>query len=248
MTKQQCSNTLIFAISLVLEDSFVDPQSPESATYFTDLPPELSLFLEDALLDTKSYLMDKMPSLAEAVQRQPTVHDLQVFFHTLVQEFHFSESVLVCSLVYIMRFLAFYKRRLHVRIWRPLAICAVLVAHKILEDVPFRNSEFVDVYPLVSAEELLSLELTFCAALRFQLSVQSATYDKYIQELDALYRETCGQLPQAEACSVSSASNLNGNDDATGGTQSKPQGKFKAAFAKLFRRKSSVRGKQLQAA
>lgn len=67
--------------------------------------------------------------------------------------------------------------------WRPLMLCALLVAQKVWDDVCLTTFDFSFIYPFFDNEELKNLESKFLNLLQFKVHVTTKLYAKYYYEL-----------------------------------------------------------------
>lgn len=82
--------------------------------------------------------------------------------------------------------------------WRPLILCALLVAQKVSfglhadakvwDDKYLSNSDFAYIYPFFTNEEVNKLEGKFLELLEFSVTVKPNVYARYYFELRGLYK------------------------------------------------------------
>jgi len=70
------------------------------------------------------------------------------------------ECCIIC-LIYINRLIAITGLSLHPTNWRPLVLCALLVAQKVWDDRYLSNADFAYIYPFFTTEEINKLEQRF---------------------------------------------------------------------------------------
>jgi hypothetical protein len=70
----------------------------------------------------------------------------------------------VC-LIYINRLIAFTQLVLSPKNWRPIILCALLVAQKVWEDKNLNNADFSYIYPFFVTKEINMLEQKFLELL-----------------------------------------------------------------------------------
>ena len=91
--------------------------------------------------------------------------------------------------------------------WRPVLMCALLLAHKVWQDHACWNIEFTQVYPQFSLNAINRLEKRFLERINWQLSIKQSLYAQYYFALRSVtekadfrqqYNSTVIQAPHME--------------------------------------------------
>ena len=98
------------------------------------------------------------------------------------------ECCIIC-LVYVNRLIAFTEIPLLPTNWRPLVLCALLVAQKVWDDRYLSNADFAYIYPFFATLEINKLEKKFLELIQYNVTVKSNLYAKYYFELRALFKD-----------------------------------------------------------
>ena len=112
------------------------------------------------------------------------------FIKALYDCAQFSAECCIISLVYINRMIAFTSTPLLPTNWRPLILCAIMVAQKVWDDKYLSNADFAFIYPFFEMDEINQLEEKFLELLKYNVTVKSSLYAKYFFELRGLYKST----------------------------------------------------------
>lgn len=72
---------------------------------------------------------------------------------------------------------------LHAVIWRPLFLTALLIADKVWQDNPVRNSALTKLFPVLSNAELKKLEYYFIAQIDFDCLVTPQSFSDFCERL-----------------------------------------------------------------
>ncbi|KNB42446.1 cyclin-y-like protein [Blastocystis sp. subtype 4] len=70
--------------------------------------------------------------------------------------------------------------------WRPITLCALLLASKVWPDNTPTNEEFCHVYPQFDKDGFNDLESTFVTDIQWNVLINSSTYAKYYFALRAI--------------------------------------------------------------
>lgn len=124
----------------------------------------------------------------ELMKETPTVDNIYEFIKALYDCAQFSAECCIIALVYINRMIAFTSTPLLPVNWRPLILCALMVAQKVWDDKYLSNADFAFIYPFFEIDEINSLEEKFLELLKYNVTVKSALYAKYFFELRGLYK------------------------------------------------------------
>ena len=79
--------------------------------------------------------------------------------------------------------------------WRPLVLCALLVAQKVWDDRYLSNADFAYIYPFFGTPEINKLEKKFLELIQYNVTVKSNLYAKYYFELRALFKDNDKEFP-----------------------------------------------------
>eukprot|EP00743_Colponemidia_sp_Colp-15_P010827 GILK01011977.1.p1 GENE.GILK01011977.1~~GILK01011977.1.p1 ORF type:complete len:231 (+),score=29.45 GILK01011977.1:68-694(+) len=180
---------LVLAVSMILEDAVTKIPPAKDKEFFEEGDDLTDLFREDIHVKDKQEFFVADKDILLRMRQVPTVTVIRVFVEGLFQELNLCESALISALIYIHRLSVLKGKALHPYTWRPLVLVAVILAHKMLEDVCSSNACFVEFYPVVTGPELLQLELAFCSSLNFKCFVSSSIYEKYEAELMSLVED-----------------------------------------------------------
>jgi len=122
------------------------------------------------------------------LRETPTADNIYEFMKALYDCAQFSPECCIICLVYINRLIAFTGMPLHPTNWRPLILCALLVAQKVWDDKYLSNADFAFIYPFFVTEEINRLEQKFLELIQYNVTVKSSLYAKYYFELRALFK------------------------------------------------------------
>ena len=119
-------------------------------------------------------------------------HSLCFISHLII--FNSPECCIIC-LVYVNRLIAFTEIPLLPTNWRPLVLCALLVAQKVWDDRYLSNADFAYIYPFFATLEINKLEKKFLELIQYNVTVKSNLYAKYYFELRALFKDNDKEFP-----------------------------------------------------
>lgn len=158
-----------------------------------------------------------------------SVHDASAlhvcsFILSILHQGIFSVSAFIVSVIYLSRFKEASHITLHACTWRPLFITALLVADKMWEDKPVRNSSLAKLFPVLSNAELNRMENRFLMGIKFNVLVKPDLFCSFCEKLlaenvhpDVLqcvsqseYAHTLGPDPAAPAAPMPKEEKLNG--------------------------------------
>ena len=97
--------------------------------------------------------------------------------------------------MYINRLIAFTEIPLQPTNWRPLVLCSLLVAQKVMDDRYLSNADFAFIYPFFMTEQLNKLEKKFLELIQYNVTVKTSLYARYYFELRALFKENEKEFP-----------------------------------------------------
>lgn len=95
------------------------------------------------------------------------------------------ECAILC-LAYIERILGGQKIVLHPENWRRIVFGSIIIATKVWEDESVWNVDFLDLFPLLTLNDLNNTENKFLELLQFNVLIHGSEYAKYYFELRAL--------------------------------------------------------------
>lgn len=171
------------SIATVIHSQMLEDQSsgktlnPNSELYF---------FSEEKYMKEKPEEFDeKRKALLRA---PPTVENIAEFMLALYECACFSPECCIMSLIYINRLINQTGLRLYPTNWRPLFLCSIMVAQKVLDDMHLSNADFSYIYPFFVTEEINKLEQKFLELIQYHVTVKASLYTKYYFELRALFK------------------------------------------------------------
>merc|ERR1719301_219279 len=117
-----------------------------------------------------------------------SVHDCSAlhvcsFILSILHQGIFSVSAFIVSVIYLSRFKEASHITLHACTWRPLFITALLVADKMWEDKPVRNSSLAKLFPVLSNAELNRMENRFLMGIKFNVLVKPDLFCSFCEKL-----------------------------------------------------------------
>lgn len=95
----------------------------------------------------------------------------------------FSVSAMIVSVIYLSRFKEVSHITLHACTWRPLFLTSLLLADKMWEDKPMRNSSLAKLFPVVTNVELNRMEHRFLKETRFNVLVKPDLFCSFCEKL-----------------------------------------------------------------
>ena len=117
----------------------------------------------------------------------PTIDDIYEFIKAFNDSISGSPpGCYIVMLIYINRLITFTEMPMTPVTWRPLIFTSLLVAHKVLDDRIYANTDFTLIYNFFDTKELGQLELSFIGLLSYNLGVSTHLYAKYYFELNAV--------------------------------------------------------------
>ncbi|XP_051912353.1 cyclin-Y-like protein 1 [Hippocampus zosterae] len=152
----------------------------------------LNIVQEDSKFSEERYFPDK-PFLSEEqvamLRAPPTLENMFEFIQTFQSCARFGPECCIVALVLINRFFNQSGSPLLPCNWRPLVLCALMLAQKVWEDK--RMESMVDysyIYPFFSAHEINALEKKFLTLINFNVYIKRAVYVRYYFELRAVVK------------------------------------------------------------
>lgn len=169
-------------------------QGPESG----NSSPVFLLFHEEQYhknLDGQASQVSARQSLRDGSPKQ-----IAGFILDVLRQGNFFPAEFLISVYYIARFKEKTEITLHLNTWRPLFLTALLIADKMWEDRPVKNSSLSTIFPVLAQADLNKLELKFLLSLEFKVAM----------DMD-LFKQWC-ELMLREAISPEIAQTVNGHD------------------------------------
>merc|ERR1719265_898244 len=119
---------------------------------------------------------------AETLNDRSADH-ISSFILTILHQGLFNVSEFIISVLYLSKFKESSAISLHVCAWRPLFLTALLLADKMWEDKPVKNSSLAKLFPVLSATELLKLECHFLEKLKYDLLVGPSMFVSFCENM-----------------------------------------------------------------
>ncbi|KAF4708984.1 hypothetical protein FOZ62_001805, partial [Perkinsus olseni] len=113
----------------------------------------------------------------------PSAVHVSSFILSILHQGLFSVSAFIVSIIYLSRFKEATQISLHASTWRPLFLTSLLVADKMWEDKPVRNSSLAKLFPVLSNAELNQMENKFLLKIRFNVQVKSDLFTSFCEKL-----------------------------------------------------------------
>mmetsp|Transcript_45149 Transcript_45149/g.107416 ORF Transcript_45149/g.107416 Transcript_45149/m.107416 type:complete len:822 (-) Transcript_45149:105-2570(-) len=117
-----------------------------------------------------------------------SVHDCSAlhvcsFILSILHQGIFSVSAFIVSVIYLSRFKESSHITLHACTWRPLFLTSLLLADKMWEDKPVRNSSLAKLFPVLNNRELNRMESEFLGEIRFNVLVKPDLFCSFCEKL-----------------------------------------------------------------
>mmetsp|Transcript_55933 Transcript_55933/g.121057 ORF Transcript_55933/g.121057 Transcript_55933/m.121057 type:complete len:827 (+) Transcript_55933:53-2533(+) len=134
-----------------------------------------------------------------------SVHDCSAlhvtsFILSILHQGIFSVSAFIVSVIYLSRFKECSHITLHACTWRPLFLTSLLLADKMWEDKPVRNSSLAKLFPVLSNVELNRMESEFLGEIRFNVLVKPDLFCSFCEKLlaEQVHQEITKCVNQSE--------------------------------------------------
>lgn len=137
------------------------------------------LFFEEQYHRTK---VDLARQFQES-SRDCSVPHVVSFILSILHQGRFSVPECIISMFYLSRFRKRSKISLHAGVWRPLFLTALLIADKVWQDNPVRNSALTKLFPVLNNAELKRLEYYFIAEIDFDVLVTPRSFRDFCEKL-----------------------------------------------------------------
>lgn len=125
---------------------------------------------------------DLNPIFPESVNDTSPLHVCS-FILSILHQGIFSVSAFIVSVIYLSRFKESSHITLHACTWRPLFLTALLLADKVWEDKPVRNSSLAKLFPVLSNAELNRMEREFLGEIRFNVLMKPDLFCSFCEKL-----------------------------------------------------------------
>lgn len=120
--------------------------------------------------------------LIDSVYETTETH-IASFILAIMHQGVFSVTSLVIAIIYLSRFKEATRVSLHTYTWRLLFLTALLIADKANEDKPIKNGSLVKLFPIVTMEELNSLEAIMLTKIKFGIFIKSDLFCSFVDKL-----------------------------------------------------------------
>ncbi|EER16009.1 hypothetical protein Pmar_PMAR003472 [Perkinsus marinus ATCC 50983] len=140
------------------------------------------LFFEPQYYDKKAS-GEKVNSVFINSVSDPSAMHVSSFILSILHQGLFSVSAFIVSIIYLSRFKESSQISLHASTWRPLFLTSLLIADKMWEDKPVRNSSLAKLFPVLSNAELNKMENKFLLKIRFNVQVKSDLFTSFCEKL-----------------------------------------------------------------
>lgn len=134
-----------------------------------------------------------------------SVHDCSAlhvcsFILSILHQGIFSVSAFIVSVIYLSRFKESSRITLHACTWRPLFLTSLLLADKMWEDKPVRNSSLAKLFPVLSNVELNRMESEFLDEIKFNVLVKPDLFCSFCEKLlaEQVHQEISRCVVQSE--------------------------------------------------
>jgi len=119
---------------------------------------------------------------ADSVHDSSPVH-VSSFILSILHQGIFSVAAFIISVIYLSRFKEASQITLHSCTWRPLFLTTLLVADKVWEDKPVRNSSLAKLFPVLSNGELNEMEKLILLTMEFNVNVKPDLFGNFCEKL-----------------------------------------------------------------
>jgi len=176
MTFSSIQITLLAAVINHLQRNLKDGDQVLCSMENNDM---FKLFFEEQYHRTKTDLARQFQESA----RDCSVPHVVSFILSILHQGRFSVPECIISMFYLSRFRKRSKISLHAGVWRPLFLTALLIADKVWQDNPVRNSALTKLFPVLNNSELKRLEYYFIAEIDFDVLVTPRSFRDFCEKL-----------------------------------------------------------------
>jgi hypothetical protein len=169
------SKTIILAVANILHNILLEDTAQQKG-----ISPESDLyqFSEEYYFGRKAdFLTEDQVAMLRAV---PSIENMFEFVKTFKECAHFGTECCIIALILINRFFNSTGAPLLACNWRPLMLCALMLAQKVWED---KNStlttDYAYIYPFFSNAEIGLLEQRFLSLINYNLHIKKMVYVQY---------------------------------------------------------------------
>lgn len=125
---------------------------------------------------------DLNPIFIDSVHDSSPLHVCS-FILSILHQGIFSVSAFIVSVIYLSRFKESSHCSLHALTWRPLFLTSLLLADKVWEDKPVRNSSLAKLFPVLSNTEINKLEIEYLGEIGFNVNVKPDLFCSFCEKL-----------------------------------------------------------------
>eukprot|EP00742_Colponemidia_sp_Colp-10_P011136 GILJ01012339.1.p1 GENE.GILJ01012339.1~~GILJ01012339.1.p1 ORF type:complete len:256 (-),score=5.05 GILJ01012339.1:70-837(-) len=143
----------------------------------------VTLFREDIYVHRRLSSMRIKMHRSVSAKTPPTSRNYCAFLTAVCEAFSLCNGTLIAAWIYLQRYLRETKGFLYETSWRPLFFCALLLAHKMWDDVVYKNYRWVYLYPTLEPAELWACEKHFFGVLDMKLGISASQYRKETRDL-----------------------------------------------------------------
>jgi len=139
------------------------------------------LFNEERYLENKED--SQIVSSLRGTLRDHCARNVASFILGILHRGRFGVCEFMISVLYLAKFKEKTLVSLHDSNWRPLFLTALLLADKMWEDRPVKNSSLVQLFPALSAAELFEMEIVFLKELDFDLRMWREDFQLFCEKM-----------------------------------------------------------------
>eukprot|EP00397_Hematodinium_sp_SG-2012_P011918 GEMP01012070.1.p1 GENE.GEMP01012070.1~~GEMP01012070.1.p1 ORF type:complete len:643 (+),score=129.59 GEMP01012070.1:161-2089(+) len=126
--------------------------------------------------------LDLNKIFADSVHDSSPLH-VSSFILSILHQGIFSVASFVISVIYLSRFKEASQITLHTSTWRPLFVTTLLIADKMWEDKPVRNSSLVKLFPVLTNTELNLMESNLLLQTQFNTVIKPDLFCSFCEKL-----------------------------------------------------------------
>eukprot|EP00163_Fabomonas_tropica_P011295 TRINITY_DN2193_c0_g1_i1.p1 TRINITY_DN2193_c0_g1~~TRINITY_DN2193_c0_g1_i1.p1 ORF type:complete len:290 (-),score=58.55 TRINITY_DN2193_c0_g1_i1:330-1199(-) len=198
--KFSSTNTVFLRSTITAQDTGVSLRSVSLAIFFhlhnKNRDPAKDKILEAAFSESICPL-DK--SWNQPVIQKPAVSTIYKCLKSAYTAAQLDPEAIIITLIYVERLISMTGGTLGPTTWRPICLCALILAAKVWNDLAVWNVDFQSAYPRVNKALLNKMEVKFLGLAKYNLVVSAAHYARYYFELRALADVTQAALKTRES-------------------------------------------------
>lgn len=126
----------------------------------------------------------------------PGIDKICTFITRICDSLRLNSEFVIIALIYIERLMEEMKLNLSARNWIPVLSIALIEASKIWDDHSTWNSDFAEILPFFTVEDINLLERQFLSDLDYKLKIDPSDYARYYFGLRALRRQRVQRIPK----------------------------------------------------